>query len=47
MDESQIRESAKKLGIEVTDSMCEGKLIDAIFGKKCEAHYVQPTFIID
>tara|TARA_B100000579_G_scaffold429840_1_gene442262 strand:- start:32 stop:1555 length:1524 start_codon:yes stop_codon:yes gene_type:complete len=47
MDESQIRESTKKLGIEVTDSMGEGKLIDAIFGKKCEAHYVQPTFIID
>ena len=47
MDESQIRESAKKMGIEITDSMGEGKMIDAIFGKKCEEYYVQPTFIID
>ncbi len=47
MNESQIRTTAKNLGIEVNDSMGEGKLIDAIFGKKCEEYYVQPTFIID
>ena len=47
MDESQIRTAAKDLGIEVNDTMGEGKLIDAIFGKKCEEHYIRPTFIID
>jgi lysyl-tRNA synthetase class 2 len=47
MDEEQLRETAKKLGIEVDDTMGKGKLIDEIFGEKCEHHYVQPTFIID
>ncbi len=47
MDEVELREVAKKLGIEVDDSMGVGKLIDEIFGEKCEHHYVQPTFIID
>lgn len=47
MDENQLRETAKSLGIEVDDSMGEGKLIDEIFGEKCEHHYIQPTFIID
>ena len=47
MDENDLRETAKKLGLEVDDSMGEGKLIDEIFGEKCEHHYVQPTFIID
>ena len=47
MNESQIKESAIKMGIEISDSMGEGKIIDAIFGKKCEEHYIQPTFIID
>ena len=47
MDENQLRETAKKLGIEVDDTMGEGKLIDEIFGEKCEHHYVQPTFITD
>ncbi len=47
MDEYQIKESAIKMGIEISDSMGEGKIIDAIFGKKCEEHYIQPTFIID
>ena len=47
MDENQLRETAKKLGIEVDDTMGEGKLIDEIFGEKCENNYVQPTFITD
>lgn len=47
MDETELREVAKKLHIEVDDSMGVGKLIDEIFGEKCEHHYVQPTFIID
>ena len=38
---------AKSLDIEVTDSMGVGKLIDEIFGERCEHHYVQPTFITD
>ena len=40
-------ETAKKLGIAVDSSMGMGKLIDQIFGAKCEHHYVEPTFIID
>ena len=47
MDESQLRETAKKLGLEVDESMGVGKLIDEIFGEKCERHYIQPTFIMD
>jgi lysyl-tRNA synthetase class 2 len=47
MDEVELTEVAKKLNIEVDDSMGVGKLIDEIFGEKCEHHYVQPTFIID
>lgn len=47
MDENQLRVTAKNLGIEVDDTMGEGKLIDEIFGEKCEHHYIQPTFIID
>ena len=47
MDEDKLRETAKELGIEVDDTMGEGKLIDEIFGEKCEHHYIQPTFIID
>ena len=47
MDEDGIREVCKKLGIHVEPSMGKGKLIDEIFGEKCEANYVQPTFIID
>jgi lysyl-tRNA synthetase class 2 len=45
--EEEIREEAKKLGIEVNDTMGKGKLIDEIFGEKCEGNYVQPTYIID
>ncbi len=47
MSEEEVREIAKKLGIEVDDTMGLGKLIDEIFGETCERHYVQPTFIID
>lgn len=47
MNEDEIREVCKKLHIEVDKSMGKGKLIDEIFGSKCEHHYVQPTFITD
>ena len=47
MDENQLKETAKNLGLEVDDTMGEGKLIDEIFGEKCEQNYVQPTFITD
>ena len=47
MDENQLREAAKVMGLEVDESMGEGKLIDDIFGQKCEHHYIQPTFITD
>ncbi len=47
MEEADIREVCKKLHIEVDDSMGKGKLIDEIFSEKCEAHIVQPTFIMD
>ncbi len=47
MDEKQLIVTAKNLGVEVDDSMGEGKLIDQIFGEKCEHHYIQPTFITD
>ncbi|MDF0717979.1 lysine--tRNA ligase [Muricauda sp. 334s03] len=47
MEEDELREVAKKLDIEVDETMGVGKLIDEIFGEKCEHHYIQPTFIID
>jgi lysyl-tRNA synthetase class 2 len=47
MDENQLRNVCKTLHIETTPSMGKGKLIDEIFGGKCEKHYIQPTFIID
>ncbi|XOD68644.1 MAG: lysine--tRNA ligase [Flavobacteriales bacterium AspAUS03] len=47
MDEKELRETCQKLGIKTQSSMGKGKLIDEIFGERCEAHYVQPTFIID
>ncbi|MDE6430696.1 MAG: lysine--tRNA ligase, partial [Duncaniella sp.] len=47
MNEEQLREAAKSLGIEVDETMGKGKLIDEIFGEKCEGTYIQPTFIID
>ncbi len=45
--EEEIRNAALKMGIEVDETMGKGKLIDEIFGEKCEAHYIQPTFITD
>ncbi len=45
--ESEIREAAKNMGIAVDDTMGKGKLIDEIFGEKCEGNYIQPTFITD
>ena len=47
MPEKELRETAKKLGLEVDETMGVGKLIDEIFGEKCEHHYIQPTFITD
>ena len=47
MTEEQLREAATSLGIEVDETMGKGKLIDEIFGEKCEGSYIQPTFIID
>ncbi|SHJ17686.1 lysyl-tRNA synthetase, class II [Mesonia phycicola] len=45
--EEELREGAKSLGIEVDETMGKGKLIDEIFGEKCEGNYIQPTFITD
>lgn len=45
--EEELRNACKEMGIEVDETMGKGKLIDEIFGEKCEANYIQPTFIID
>ncbi|HKK58229.1 MAG TPA: lysine--tRNA ligase, partial [Salinivirga sp.] len=45
MDEKQLADTAKKLDVEIDDSMGKGKLIDEIFGETCEAKLIQPTFI--
>src|SRR6476469_2333144 len=47
MDEAGLRDVCRQLYIDVEPSSGKGKLIDEIFGGKCEQHYVQPTFIID
>ncbi len=47
MDESALKETAHKLGVETDNTMGKGKIIDAIFGDKCESNFIQPTFIID
>lgn len=47
MNEAELREVCKKLDIEIDDTMGKGKLIDEIFGEKCEGNYIQPTFITD
>ena len=47
MNESELKETAKKLGITIDKSMGRGKLIDEIFGEKCEKNIIQPTFITD
>ncbi|MBT3741214.1 lysyl-tRNA synthetase class II [Polaribacter sp. Hel1_33_96] len=45
--EDEIREAAKSMNIPVDETMGKGKLIDEIFGEKCEGNYIQPTFITD
>ena len=45
--EEELRAAAKSIGVEVSDEMGSGKIIDAIFGDRCEHHLVQPTFITD
>ena len=45
--EEELRTAAKSMGVEVDDTMGKGKLIDEIFGEKCEGNYIQPTFITD
>ena len=47
MQENELRDICKKMNIETTDKMGEGKLIDAIFGNKCEKEIIDPTFIMD
>ncbi len=46
MDEEQLRQAARSLGVE-DETMGKGKIIDEIFGEKCEGLYIQPTFITD
>jgi len=46
-DENEVREAAKALGLQVDETMGIGKMIDEIFGEKCEHLYIQPTFIMD
>ena len=45
--EEEVRQAAIGMGIEVNDTMGKGKLIDEIFGQKCESQFIQPTFITD
>jgi lysyl-tRNA synthetase, class II len=47
LDEAELRKVCDKLDVPVSPEMGKGKLIDAIFGEKCEHNYIQPTFIID
>jgi lysyl-tRNA synthetase class 2 len=47
MSEEDLFEACKKMNIEVDKTMGKGKLIDEIFGEKCEHNYIQPTFIYD
>ncbi len=47
MNEEQLRDVCDKLGVETDPTMGKGKLIDEIFGEKCEGNYIQPTFITD
>ena len=46
-NEAELFEAAKSMHIDVNDTMGKGKLIDEIFGAKCEGNFIQPTFIID
>ncbi|HET8839330.1 MAG TPA: lysine--tRNA ligase [Flavobacteriaceae bacterium] len=45
--ENELREAAQKMKIEVDETMGKGKLIDEIFGEKCEPNFIQPTFVTD
>jgi lysyl-tRNA synthetase class 2 len=45
--EDELRQACRAQGIEVDETMGKGKLIDELFGEKCEGHYIQPTFIMD
>jgi len=47
MDEAGLRDVCRQLHVQVDPTMGHGKLIDELFGEKCEHHYIQPTFIID
>lgn len=47
MDEAELRKTAKDLHVPLDDTMARGKIIDEIFGEKCEAQLIQPTFITD
>ena len=47
MDEDAMRNFAEEIGIKTDETMARGKLIDEIFGEKCEPHLIQPTFITD
>jgi len=47
MDENALRAACKEIGVEVDETMGKGKIIDEIFGEKCEGNYIQPTFIMD
>ncbi len=46
-NEDELKKVCKDLGVEVDDTMGKGKLIDSIFGEKCEHNFIQPTFIMD
>jgi lysyl-tRNA synthetase class 2 len=47
MNEEQLRDVCKQLHVEADETMGKGKMIDEIFGEKCEGNYIQPTFITD
>ena len=47
MDESMLRKTAKDLNVNIDDTMGKGKIIDSIFGDKCEPNFIQPTFVMD
>ncbi len=46
-NEEELRQICKEIGVEVDETMGKGKIIDEIFGEKCEGNYIQPTFITD
>jgi lysyl-tRNA synthetase, class II len=47
MTEEELRSACKQINVHVDNTMGKGKMIDEIFGSKCEEHYIQPTFITD